>query len=171
MTVNTIRPDANVNAVWDFYDYTNIDDAVTEPTAGNGDEASHQDPSTGAAQIWGMADLDDTAGVTVTEVKVWMYANNGIIVGGPATVRVKVDGTWSATQNITGGWAWTSYTFAISQPAGAGEIEIEIDTQTLGKSDLIGVDVLYAVVTYTATPPATPPSATATGVAMSAGLR
>jgi hypothetical protein len=101
-----LRPNSNVNTLWDSYNYLNLDLTVLSPSSPSA--TSHVQPDSGddnKEQIWGFTDPGESGYDTVTSIYLHIHADDGN-VSGDVTVRLKIAGNWTASQadELEDGW-------------------------------------------------------------------
>jgi len=152
MSVETVRPTSVVSAVWPISTVGNIDDVVSQPSAGDGLTCRKNGSST-QAQGWNCGSPVGTG--TCSSAKVWllMYAedDDDVTVN---VVRVRLNGSWYTTGAIgtflTTSGTWYGFTFtgsygSMSTIAPAFEVTL----QGSGSSSRGYVDVGYIDLTFT----------------------
>ena len=78
MPSEVVRPTSNVNSGWGAGgDYTYVDDAVSQPSAGSGDTATYSGDSS-AIQQWGCAAPSNSGTISATS---FIFAQRVVIVG------------------------------------------------------------------------------------------
>jgi hypothetical protein len=135
-----IRPNSEVNAAWFTPTVGNIDDAVLDPTAGDGITAV-EGPGASGEQAYGFpAPSIQRVGSIVLK----MYAMRD--ASGPTEfdVRLKVNGVFTASQSVSIGtsFGWVTATFS-GQWTAITAIESWITINAMGPAQQGIVDVLY----------------------------
>ena len=156
MPSEVVRPTSNVNSGWGAGgDYTYVDDAVSQPSAGSGDTATYSGDSS-AIQQWGCAAPSNSG--TISAATLWMRVrfdsnSDGYISG----TRVRLNGTWySVTLSASpssGAWGYVSGTATGSYGALSGSAPaIEVTYSGATVDGTIEVDVAYLDITYSSGP-------------------
>lgn len=151
MTVETVRPTSVVSAVWSVSTVGNIDDAVSEPSAGDG-LTCRKNGSSAQSQGWNCGSPVGTG--TCSAAKVWllMFAEDESDVT-INEIRVRLNGSWyttgSVATDLTTSSTWYGFTFtgsygnmATIAPA------FEVTLQGSGSSSRGHVDVGYIELTF-----------------------
>ena len=160
MTIETVRPTSNVDAVWSSNAYTLIDDAGGEQPDidwfdAEADVQAIEDDDF-STQTWGMGNITvaGDADYEVSAITVWGYwaqDEEGTITADPS-LRIKVNGVWSEFREFAAvtAFQWFSETFT-DLSANAGDYELHVEG-TAGENSLPGdglrLRALYAEVTY-----------------------
>jgi len=176
MTTETLRPTSNVTATWSTYDYTNIDDAVSQPsTSGDGTSVYQGRNDDFEPGIWG---FDSLASLTsITSVTVWVrhqYLEDDEPIVENALLNAKIGGSWQGDQTINtsaSGKTWVSHEFTGTWSASDfDDFEVSLNAGSVGNADDYEVSVVYADVVGTAGPsvPDAPTSLSATATAHNA---
>lgn len=145
----TYRPDADISVGTAWYDsdieqtslYLEIDDAVTEPTAGDG--TAIRNYSTTDVYEFGLEDITGS----LTTVRVWIYCQADSGSGETVDISVSLDGTtWESAQTSGScpdapSWTWDSTDFSVSA-SGASDLRVRL---TGGGSYTVYVDTAYVV--------------------------
>lgn len=170
MATETIRPNSNITtSAWSEYNYTSIDEVVTDPTAGDGTVLTLTDADSSNEQQWGATTPSGSSG-TISSVVIKVLARtNNVSDDLPATITPKIrsNSTWysASSQTISSNDSTCSwYTFTITNSMGAISTmspAVGIYTDSINKNCDLIIDAVYATVTYSA---ASPPSAYALGL-------
>jgi hypothetical protein len=164
MTTETIRPNSNITtSAWGEYNYTAIDEVVTDPTAGDGTILTVGNADESNEQQWGLQTPSGTVGnVTSVVVKILARTNNtSDDFAAEITPKIRSNGVWYsatsgsiATNDTTCSW----YTFTITNSMGAISTmspAVAIFTDFVHKyCDLI-IDTVYVNVNYSGAGPST----------------
>ena len=151
-TDHVCRPTADANTLWADYGYADIDEAVTQPTAGDGlDNYADQDDDDERQAYTCSKPVGSYA--TVTQVVVWVYTKK---VGSPGafTVGFQTNSTWymSSPITLTTSYAWYSATLTAGGPWTKAQIDAQFElgvmcgTMPTGSNEIY-VDTLYVVAT------------------------
>lgn len=156
MPVELVRPISAINSAWSTPTVTLIDDVVSEPSAGSGDNAYHFGDGGPTAQQWALGAPSNSG--TITSAKLWVrlkFDSNSD--GSVSGVRIRFNGTWYSgtlvNQPSSGAYGWASCTITGSYGALSGSapaFELSYSGATIDGE--IYVDVAYLDITYTAGP-------------------
>lgn len=156
MSTEIIRPNSDINSLWTPSPlYSKINDAVTQPSAGNDVTCGGSDSDINSVeQIFGFPTPSSTG--ICTQVKIWIYwkaEGDDLGVG----VRAKINGSWTSYQYTADaiggtGYTWDSVTFSTSTLMSSLGLQIGMQpAETMVHGDEFDVDVVYAELTYTPT--------------------
>lgn len=150
-TVNlTLRPNGNNSIGWTGASYVNIDDAVSQPTAGDG---SIIKPAKANDNSDCDFDLDDCGSTiyNITSVVVWVY---GYSTEADKTMEVNLNiSGWQTEQTITftGSYSWYSKTFTPASgtwtQAQMDAMLVRISSNTVANDNTWWIDTIYCYVT------------------------
>ena len=148
----TKRPGSNVNTLWDTYDYTNIDDAVSSPTAsGDSDYIVATDSNEDDIQKYSFPGFDPTASfATVTSIQAYVRCKD---IGGrdpEFEVSVYFNSTEQTKRTISmdeeGSFAWFSPTAWTGSWAASSVSGIQLWFDASGRNPDFQISVAYIVV-------------------------
>lgn len=160
MSTATLRPDGDVATPWGGTatpHYSKIDEAVTQPTAGDGVYIQASDVDDLETEIFSMEASPADVG-TVTAIAVWGYLTCLNISGGQneLTIYYRIGaGSWSSGQVISANaailynWDSVSWSGLSLSKSDADDLQIGVKSPTLGIVNWVRLDTLYAVITYT----------------------
>lgn len=159
MTVETVRPISAVSAVWNVSTVGNIDDAVSQPTAGDGLRIQKKGSAV-QAQQYNMRNPTNSG--TMTEAKVWILGRIPDLdfIAKITLIRISLNGTWYSSGamalEMADSYTWYGTTISVSGEINGCAPIVELTGQGFdGSNSQLDVDVLYADLTYTAAAVAT----------------
>lgn len=156
MPIELVRPTSAINSAWSTSTVTLIDDVVSEPSAGSGDNAYQSGDGGPTAQQWALGAPSNSG--TITSAKLWVrlkFDSNSD--GSVSGVRIRLNGTWYSgtlvNQPSGGAYGWASCTITGSYGALSGSAPaFELSYSGATPDGEIYVDVAYLDITYTAGP-------------------
>lgn len=156
MATEIIRPNSNNNTLWATFDYTNIDDVVTQPSAGDGAICAANRDDDNETQIWGLSAPSTL--VSITQAVVWVYQTMENSNSKTITVNLNIGGNWQTGQTFTSAidqtLTWVSKTFTGTwTSADFASALVSLGIGTMGNADDFDVDVIYVELTGTAGDP------------------
>lgn len=152
MATKTVRPTSAVSAVWNISTVGNIDDAVTQPTAGDGLRI-RKTGSASQAQAYNTDNPSESG--TMSSVTVWYYGRIPDLdfIARLTLIRVQLNGTWFSSGAISVTMA-DSYTYYSQTISVSGEINNSLPKFEFtavgddGSNSTLEVDVAYMDIDY-----------------------
>lgn len=154
-TTANLRPDGDTDVNWNAdsvgVHYDEVDEDVTQPTAGDSDVVKADKKDSSLIEQYTMT-TQDMSGETCTEIVIWMYAFTEAVSKQP-TLDI-YDGTdWVGVQTLV--WAesytWTSKTFGSLSwnQTQVDALQVKFTAyDALSSSREHYLDTVYAVITY-----------------------
>ena len=148
-----VRPNSNVNTLWETYSYTNIDDYVEKPSTPSSDSVEAGSSDDYEEQIWGFDVMSASNIVSVTAVHANIHAADGHVTGDHPSVRIKAGGVWSATQTaeLEDGW-YTLIFYDVWSATDIDSLQLGINPRLVNNSEDIILDAIYCEVCGSTSP-------------------
>lgn len=152
MATEIVRPTSVISAVWTVSTVGNVDDVVTQPTAGDG-LINRKTGTAAQAQGWNHGTPTNTG--TITAVTVWVYCRDNVDEAQIDSLRIRLNGSWTTYSGslpvaANGSYTWHSFTFTgLSVDMATSAPAVEITASGADSTSRFEVDVLYMELTYT----------------------
>lgn len=154
MATDIVRPNANSTNQWELFGgsgdaYERVNEEIEQPTDGNGEALRANDDDSGDIEEYEMSSISSVD--EVTSITVWVWGH--YTLGPQATIDIWLGGyvgvkTCTMPSAVAG---WSSYTWSglSYNQSHLDAMRIKFVAPTLGKNQLVILDCVYAIITYT----------------------
>jgi len=163
-----LRPNQNVNTLWDIYTYANIDDNVVAPNTPGLDRVRAYDTDAYSEQIWGFTNPAGSGITSVSEVNFHLYAGQWDVQDFHVKARLRIGsgGTWTGAQTVSlDSYAWKEVQFVGSWTVSdMDNLQLGLqagDTESVYDAE-VSVRALYCEICGPTSTPTPTPTATRT---------
>ncbi len=145
------RPAGNDNALWLVNTYVNIDDAIEDPTVGDGITCYADQSDDNEEQIWNIDDVDEPFMWSIDRVvlKFYCWEDEEPPV---LDVRIFVGSSWSSTQLLflddilTPSWKTLTFDGTWDKADFEADFKVGVKTGAMNGNEESHIDALYATV-------------------------
>ncbi len=148
-----LRPNSNINLLWDEYDFSYISDNVvapTTPTGGANEEANQIDGHSAEEQQWTTGNIAAVSGTSLTYIRLYLFkdlAGSGAI----DSVDLRLNNVWQGAHDSSGtdgSWDYYQWDVTDSIASGISNMGFSITNAAQGVSDEVRIDAAYLKIFY-----------------------